>query len=153
MNKKEIKWGNIELPGLSDSDLYSKEFRDIKSDSSKQKVSEKLKGKPKSKKHKEALRGKRKNPGMMGKSKSEAKIKACQKNARLGGLTGAGAKATQLKYAKPIYCYEYPSMKFINEYIGAKEASRQLKLNPGNISNVLKNRCNQTGGYTFEYKN
>jgi hypothetical protein len=152
MNTKQIKWGNIELPGLSDNDLYSKEFRDIKSDSSKEKVSKALKGKPKSKKHKEALKGKRKNPGMMGKSKSEAKIKACQKNARLGGLTGAGAKATQLKYAKPIYCYEYPSMKFICEYIGAKEASRQLELNAGNISNVLKNRCKQTGGYYFQYK-
>jgi hypothetical protein len=152
MNIDNIKWGNIELPGLSDEDLFSKKYRDIKSDSSKQKVSEKLKGKPKSKKHKEALKGKRKNPGMMGKSKSEAKIKACKKNARLGGLTGAGGKATQLKYAKPIYCYKYPSMKFVCEYIGMKEASRKLNLNGGNITNVLKGRCKQTGGYTFEYK-
>lgn len=152
MNTNNIKWGNIELPGLSDEDLFSKKYRDIKSASSKEKTSQKLKAKPKSKKHKEALKGKRKNPGMMGKSKSEAKIKACQKNARLGGLTGAGGRATQLKYAKPIYCYEYPSMKFVCEFIGMKEASRKLNLNGGNITNVLKGRCNHTGGYTFEYK-
>lgn len=125
---------------------------EINNDTKKYKQSLKLKNKPKSIEHRKSLMGKRKNPGMMGKSKSEAKIKACQKNARLGGLTGAGGKATQLKYAKSIYCYKYPSMKFVFEFIGAKEASRKLNLNAGNISNVLKGRCNHTGGYTFEYK-
>ncbi len=136
---------------LSDIILPSEDA--LREETKKYKQSLALKNKPKSLQHIKSLQGKRKNPGMMGKSKSEAKIKACKINAKLGGITGAGGKATQLKCAKPIYCYEYPSMKFIKEYIGAKEASRQLRLNVGNISNVLKNRCKQTGGYTFEYKN
>ncbi len=135
---------------LSDIILPSEE--ELRDETKKVKQSLSLKGKPKTLQHKNALKGKRKNPGMMGKSKSESKIKACKTNARLGGLTGAGGKATQLKYAKPIYCYEYPSMKFICEYIGAKEASRELGLNAGNIANVAKKRCKQTGGYYFEYK-
>jgi hypothetical protein len=135
---------------LSDIILPSED--ELRDETKKYKQSLALKNKPKSLEHRKSLEGKRKNPGMMGKSKSESKIKACKINARLGGLTGAGGKATQLKYAKPIYCYEYPSMKFICEYIGAKEASRKLELNAGNIANVLKNRCKQTGGYTFQYK-
>lgn len=134
------------------SDIILPSESELREETKKYKQSLALKNKPKSLEHIKSLQGKRKNPGMMGKSKSESKIKACKANAKLGGLTGAGGKATQLKYAKQIYCYEYPSMKFICEYIGVKEASRQLGLNSGNISNVLKNRCKQTGGYSFEYK-
>lgn len=153
MNIEDIKWGNIQLPNLSDEQLYSKQYRDIKSEESKRKTSEKLKGVPKSKEHKKALEGKRVNPGMMGKSKSEEKIKACKENAVLGGKTGAGAKATKQKYSKPIICYYYPSLKYRRTFSGIKEAGRILQINAGNISNVLNNRAPSTKGYYFEYKN
>lgn len=38
------------------------------------------------------------------------------------------------------------------EFYGISECSRQLGLNPSNITSVLKGRRNQTGGYTFKYK-
>ena len=37
------------------------------------------------------------------------------------------------------------------EFYGAKECARQLGLNRGNISSVLKGRRKHTGGYIFEY--
>lgn len=38
------------------------------------------------------------------------------------------------------------------EFYGAGECTRQLGLNRGNITNALKGRYKQTGGYTFKYK-
>lgn len=38
------------------------------------------------------------------------------------------------------------------EFYGARECARQLGLNHGNITLVLKGRLKQTGGYTFKYK-
>ena len=38
------------------------------------------------------------------------------------------------------------------EFYGTNECARQLDLNPGNITSVLKGRYKQTGGYTFKYK-
>ena len=38
------------------------------------------------------------------------------------------------------------------EFYGARECARQLDLNCGNITKVLKGRLKQTGGYTFKYK-
>lgn len=38
------------------------------------------------------------------------------------------------------------------DFYGAGECARQLDLNRGNITNVLKGRYKQTGGYTFKYK-
>ena len=37
------------------------------------------------------------------------------------------------------------------EFKSTKECVRQLDLNSGNITSVLKDRRKQTGGYTFEY--
>lgn len=153
MNKNDIKWGNIELPGLSDEQLYSKQFRDIRSDSAKNNISKSLKGVPKSNSHKSALCTPKVNKGDIGKSKSKAKIEACKQNAVLGGLTGAGAKATKEKYSKPIICYLYPTMKLKCEFSSIKEASRILGINAGNISNLLNGKGYQTKGYFFEYKN
>jgi hypothetical protein len=121
-----------------------------KTDEEKQKISKKLKGKPKSEEHKNSLKGKRLNPGMMGKSKSEAKINAAKVNARLGGLTGAGGKATQEKYGTNINAYKYPSMEYVGTYVSIKDAGRQLDVNFGNISNVLKQKSKQAKGYTFK---
>lgn len=39
------------------------------------------------------------------------------------------------------------------EFYGVSECARQLNLNRGNITSVLKGRRNQTGGYTFKYLN
>ena len=115
-------------------------------------VSEKMKGVPKSKKHIESLSKPRVNKGNLGKSKSIAKIEACKKNAKLGGLTAAGAKATKEKYSKAIICYYFPSMKIKSEFTSIKEASRVLEINPGNISSVVNCKLKQTKGYYFEYK-
>lgn len=38
------------------------------------------------------------------------------------------------------------------EFYGSNECARQLNLNQGNITKVLKGRYKQTGGYTFQYK-
>ena len=38
------------------------------------------------------------------------------------------------------------------EFYGTNECARQLDLNQGNITRVLKGRYKQTGGYTFKYK-
>ena len=38
------------------------------------------------------------------------------------------------------------------DFNSGKECARQLGLSPGNITNVLKGRYKQTGGYTFKYK-
>jgi hypothetical protein len=122
----------------------------IKTNEEKEKISKKLKGKPKSEEHKNSLKGKRLNPGMMGKSKSEAKINAAKVNARLGGLTGAGGKATQEKYGTHINAYKYPSMEYVGTYLSIKDAGRKLDINFGNISSVLKEKSKQTKGYTFK---
>ena len=37
------------------------------------------------------------------------------------------------------------------EFYGLRECARQLGLYPASITNVLKGRYTQTGGYTFEY--
>jgi hypothetical protein len=121
-----------------------------KTDEEKEKISKKLKGKSKSESHKNSLKGKRLNPGMMGKSKSKIKINAAKVNARLGGLTGAGGRATQEKYGVKILVYKFPSMEYVDEYISIKDAARKLYINPGNISNVLSGRTTQTKGYTFK---
>ena len=38
------------------------------------------------------------------------------------------------------------------DFNSGKECARQLNLNQGHITNVLKGRRNHTGGYTFKYK-
>ena len=38
------------------------------------------------------------------------------------------------------------------EFYSTKECARQLSLNAGNITSVLKGRLKQTGGYIFKYK-
>lgn len=38
------------------------------------------------------------------------------------------------------------------EFYGVSECARQLDLNRGNITSVLKGKRRQTGGYTFKYK-
>lgn len=38
------------------------------------------------------------------------------------------------------------------EFYGINECARQLWLDPSSITKVLKGRLNQTGGYTFKYK-
>lgn len=40
----------------------------------------------------------------------------------------------------------------VEEFYGARECGRQLGLNQGHITSVLKGRRRQTGGYTFKYK-
>ena len=37
------------------------------------------------------------------------------------------------------------------EFNSTKECARQLSLDPGNITKVLKGKCKTLGGYTFEY--
>lgn len=41
----------------------------------------------------------------------------------------------------------------VEEFYGTSECARQLGLNTPSITNVLKGRHNQTGGYTFKYLN
>lgn len=48
----------------------------------------------------------------------------------------------------PIYCLE--NNKF---YKSAKQAGKELDLDSGNITKVLKGKCKQTKGYTFRYAN
>lgn len=38
------------------------------------------------------------------------------------------------------------------DFCSGKECARQLALDPAHITNVLKGRRRQTGGYTFQYK-
>lgn len=38
------------------------------------------------------------------------------------------------------------------EFYGASECAKQLGLNQAHITDVLKGRLKQTGGYTFKYK-
>lgn len=38
------------------------------------------------------------------------------------------------------------------EFYGTNECARQLGLNPSHITDVLKGRVKQTGGFTFKYK-
>lgn len=40
----------------------------------------------------------------------------------------------------------------VQEFYGSRECARQLGLNHSLITNVLKGRRRQTGGYTFKYK-
>lgn len=40
----------------------------------------------------------------------------------------------------------------VQEFYGSRECARQLGLNHSLITNVLKGRYKQTGGYTFKYK-
>lgn len=156
-NMKNIEWKKSsidydKLNELTHKKLVASEMASgrILSDDIKNRISEKLKDKPKSESHKNSLKGKRKNPGMMGKSKSDAKIKACKENARFGGLTGAGGKATQEKYGCKIIGYKYPSMEYVGEFVSIKDAGRKLELNFGNISNNIKGKCNHVKGYTFK---
>ena len=47
----------------------------------------------------------------------------------------------------PIICIETGI-----EYYGARECARQMGLNDGNITSVLKGKRKTCGGYTFKYK-
>jgi hypothetical protein len=57
------------------------------------------------------------------------------------------------KFSIPVIVYEYPSMKYVNEFTSAKAAGKELGItNIGNIRNILKGRGKSLYGYTFKYK-
>lgn len=62
------------------------------------------------------------------------------RNERVSKIKSIPIIATNLKTGKS------------REFYGTSECARQLDLNHSHITNVLKGRRRQTGGYTFEYK-
>lgn len=62
-------------------------------------------------------------------------------------------KKGQNRTKKPIICLKYPSMEFYKKYNSTAEASRDLNIQPSQISQVLKNYKyrHQCHGYTFKY--
>lgn len=62
------------------------------------------------------------------------------RNERVSKIKSIPIIATNLKTGK------------YREFYGTSECARQLGLNHSHITNVLKGRRRQTGGYTFQYK-
>lgn len=55
-------------------------------------------------------------------------------------------------HKKPILQYTLDNM-FVSEYVSTKEASRQTKINKGNISQCCNQKRKSAGGYIWKYKN
>ena len=81
------------------------------------------------------------------------------KGGKLGGKRtvelGHLAKARELAWkAKRTPISQYTkSGEFIKEFISTLQASKELKLNNGNLNQVLKGKRNHTGGFVFKYVN
>lgn len=68
--------------------------------------------------------------------------KSHKDNVNHGSCVARAAKSRQ----KPIYCVELDRV-----FESGQQAARELGLNAGSISSVLKGRYKATGGYHFEY--
>lgn len=64
---------------------------------------------------------------------------------------GTRNERSSRKQSIPIIATNIKTGEF-REFYGSCECARQLGLNQSHITNVLKGRRNQTGGYTFKYK-
>lgn len=72
----------------------------------------------------------------------------CVRRGRLVGNTQPAIDAKK----RPVIAYRKDG-GYVGKFESANEAARQLDLWPQHISNVLKGRLSQTGGYRFEYAN
>ena len=160
MNRKNIKWGNIALPGLSDEELYGKRWLD-RSDFHNEKIGKSLKNKPKSDIHKKNIKktgtlfGDKDawNKGKSGyttKPHSEETKQKMRKKAEDRVIPAKQRKKISNTLSVPIIATNLKTGKQ-TEYKSTKEAS--IKLGLTGILHVLKGRSKQCGGYYFEYKN
>jgi len=71
-----------------------------------------------------------------------------QKN-KESGVLEKGRQRTKELYSKPVLAFKKDTNEFIDKFESYNEAARQLGLNQGNISRVIKGTMKSTGGYTF----
>lgn len=74
-----------------------------------------------------------------------------KENSNHGTRNERVAKAVSKTLSIPIIAINLKTGEY-TDFCSAKECARQLGLNQSHITNVLKGRRNQTGGYTFKYK-
>jgi predicted GIY-YIG superfamily endonuclease len=76
-----------------------------------------------------------------------------KKNKESGHITNLGKIQGQKNkelYSKSVLAFRKDTGEFVDKFESQKEAARQLKLNVGNVSRVIKGIATHTGGYTFQ---
>lgn len=165
MNTKNIQWGNVQLPNLTDEQLYGKRWLD-RSDEHNKKIGKAHKGNSLSEEHKKSVSDgvndwvetlteeQRKemftNKSMLGKKHKPETIKKMKKTAKGRIISEQQKKKISNTLSVAIIATNIKTGKQ-KEYKSTKEASIKMKLT--GILHVLKGRSKQCGGYYFEYKN
>ncbi|WP_277486703.1 NUMOD1 domain-containing DNA-binding protein [Catalinimonas alkaloidigena] len=67
-------------------------------------------------------------------------------------LSEKGMLKLQKRFSKAVLCYDAKTGEFIQEYISAREAARQLNLFSNQVTQVCKGKFAHTGGFIFRYK-
>lgn len=52
---------------------------------------------------------------------------------------------------KRVQCYDKETGSFFREYLGIREAAREMKIDMANISRCIKGKQKSAGGYTWKY--
>jgi predicted GIY-YIG superfamily endonuclease len=60
-----------------------------------------------------------------------------------------GRQRVKELYSQPVLAFRKDTGEFVGEYPSQMETSRQLGLNQGCISRIIKGKLNHTNGYTF----
>lgn len=165
MNNKEIKWGNVELPGLTDEQLYGKRWLD-RSEEHNKKIGKAHKGKKRDDNFKQSVSDgvnkwlktltdeERKemftNKSMLNKKHKAETIRKMKKKAKNRVISEQQKKKISETLGIPIIATNLKTGKQ-RVFKSTKEAN--IKLGLTGVLHVLKGRAKQCGGWFFEYKN
>jgi hypothetical protein len=72
-----------------------------------------------------------------------------QKNIK-SGVLAKGRQRTKELHSKLVLAFKKDTGDFVGEFESQNEAARQLRLDVGSISQVIRGKLNHTGGYTFQ---
>jgi len=121
----------------------------------KQKISEALKGKPKSKEHIENFRKARTGKGLWtDERKKSHSQKTKGKKTKQWKRRMSVEECNQLamnRGSKPFTCIDIRTSKEIGKWCNIAQCARDLKLHETSIRNILKNKQQTTKNYTFNY--
>jgi restriction endonuclease Mrr len=143
----------LEYIEISKHKIFSNETRNKISEKNKgKKLSDEHKRKLSEKKHSEETKNKisEKKRGVILSEETKKKMSDKRK-----GMKFSDEHKTRLseKKMKPIIMYTYPKMNFIQEFNSIYEASINLKLNRNYICKRLLGMIKNPGDFTFKYKN
>lgn len=157
MNYDDIEWGNRELEGLPDDELFDLDARKLAAQTSMIELRDRL---HKEGKHKKILSKAGKKGGLSNVKNKKGFFDPKNKEKILKGCSNGGKAVidkliqhNKKYYSKPILVYDYKTGELVGEYSGKNEMCRILNLSKMGVYDTMNGRQNQHKGYTFKYKN